>query len=242
MYGRKYKGNMHYVYETLDELTEAQGNVDIIQDWRTADLHDWVITDDGNYCQILRKSGIKKDRIGVILTVIGSFPIHKNTLMNSELRRYMHKVTSGSGTRDKRLIHRDKIFINRLLANPTMDPATIALNTYETNDRSLALIKIKHVLASKEGMEMMKKATTGALSTAGVTLVDVIKAVHSVTKDIDSTPKDKLVAAEKLLKLFDAYPDEAPKGKGLLPFPAGQGEISDADFEDAEQAKLSDGK
>ena len=67
----------HYLFDNLEEY-KAFGNSGVVKSsWRNGDEGDWVYTDDGYICQILKKSsvshpGYKKKRT-MIRTVCGSF-------------------------------------------------------------------------------------------------------------------------------------------------------------------------
>ena len=71
------KGKPHYLFDDLLEY-EAFGNEDeVVSTWRKGKEGDWVYTDDGFICQILKKSSVNhpgyKTPRTMIRTVCGSF-------------------------------------------------------------------------------------------------------------------------------------------------------------------------
>ena len=55
------KENRHYLYDNLGEFQAFVQDMAIVENWRDGEEGDWVLTDDGYVCQILRKSKIGKD-------------------------------------------------------------------------------------------------------------------------------------------------------------------------------------
>ena len=72
---KEIKNTKHYLYDNLKEFNIARNNVPVRHNWRHGEQGEWVFTDDGFVCQILRKSKIKKrDRsVTCIRTVCGTF-------------------------------------------------------------------------------------------------------------------------------------------------------------------------
>ena len=52
------KGNNHYLYDDITEYKALGPGQPIVGNWRHGDEGDWVETDDGYICQILKKSMI----------------------------------------------------------------------------------------------------------------------------------------------------------------------------------------
>ena len=71
------KGNPHYLFDSLEEYKAFGNDLEVKKSWRVCDEGDWVYTDDGYICQILKKSkvshpGYKTPRT-MIRTVCGSY-------------------------------------------------------------------------------------------------------------------------------------------------------------------------
>ena len=67
----------HYLYDNLDEFKAFGNTEDVVSNWRDCNEGDWVYTDDGYICQILKKSKVShpgyKTLRTMIRTVCGSF-------------------------------------------------------------------------------------------------------------------------------------------------------------------------
>ena len=72
---KEIKNTKHYLYDTKEEFTISYPDGVIRHNWRHGEEGEWVFTDDGFVCQILRKSKIKdKGRsVTCIRTVCGTF-------------------------------------------------------------------------------------------------------------------------------------------------------------------------
>ena len=70
------KETEHYIYDSEDEFRVHHPSVPVRHNWRHGDEGEWVFTDDGFVCQILRKTKISKevgDPKTCIRTVCGTF-------------------------------------------------------------------------------------------------------------------------------------------------------------------------
>ena len=52
------KGNPHYLFDDLQEYKAFGNDDEVISTWREGNEGDWVYTDDGYICQILKKSSV----------------------------------------------------------------------------------------------------------------------------------------------------------------------------------------
>ena len=51
---RKIKKVRHYVYDNIQEFNITNPDVEVSENWRTANEGDWVYSDDGRIIQLLR--------------------------------------------------------------------------------------------------------------------------------------------------------------------------------------------
>jgi hypothetical protein len=72
---KEIKNTKHYIYDSKDEFAIYSPDIPIRHNWRHGDEGEWVYTDDGFVCQILRKTKIKYTGKSVpcIRTVCGTF-------------------------------------------------------------------------------------------------------------------------------------------------------------------------
>ena len=72
---KEIKNTKHYLYDSKEEFAIERPSIPVRHNWRHGEEGEWVLTDDGFVCQILRKSKIKeRDRsVTCIRTVCGTF-------------------------------------------------------------------------------------------------------------------------------------------------------------------------
>jgi|TARA_R100000501_G_scaffold18101_1_gene36084 outer membrane PBP1 activator LpoA protein len=73
---KEIKNTKHYIYDNLDEFKVHRENIPVRHNWRHGEQGEWVFTDDGYVCQILRKLNISdKDNKKTICirTLCGTF-------------------------------------------------------------------------------------------------------------------------------------------------------------------------
>ena len=72
---KEIKNTKHYLYDSEKEFTISNPEGVIRHNWRHGEEGEWVFTDDGFVCQILRKSKIKENNRSVtcVRTVCGTF-------------------------------------------------------------------------------------------------------------------------------------------------------------------------
>ena len=72
---KQIKNTNHYLYDNIDEFLIQSPEGVVRHNWRHGDEGEWVYTDDGFVCQILKKSKIKQQNRSVtcVRTVCGTF-------------------------------------------------------------------------------------------------------------------------------------------------------------------------
>ena len=85
---RTIKDKEHIVYENIDELRQVMPDIKIYEDWRNAPLWSWVLTDDGQVCQIIDKGTLNNREY--IRTAIGMFACAPSQRMEGELRKNIY--------------------------------------------------------------------------------------------------------------------------------------------------------
>ena len=60
---KEIKGTKHYIYDNKDEFSIDHPDIPVRHNWRHGEEGEWVSTDDGFVCQILRKLNIKEKSV-----------------------------------------------------------------------------------------------------------------------------------------------------------------------------------
>ena len=82
----------HIVYADQADFRSTYPYTDLVKDWRESHEEDWILTDDGQVCQVLKRGVLRNNKAGktysnYIRTAIGSFVCRKNIKIEGELRK-----------------------------------------------------------------------------------------------------------------------------------------------------------
>ena len=203
---RHYKVNKinHTVFESMDEVPS---DLVVVQDWRMAEIGDWVEADDGCIVQILRKGNMirnkGKDRIrSYIGTCTGTFVCIPRTKMDTSRRRNIYSI-GGEMSADERISSRttlsknEVLFVQYLSSGLTAQDAYLRAfptnNPYYANTKSSSLIKTERVITA------MKKELEPIVDELGISPKYVLDGIKS---EADNGEKAD-VRLKALFKLSD---------------------------------------
>lgn len=82
------KDEEHVVYKNINELRQVMPKQKIYEDWRNAPLLSWILTDDGQVCQILDKGALNNRKY--IRTAIGMYNCAPSQRIEGELRENIY--------------------------------------------------------------------------------------------------------------------------------------------------------
>ena len=157
----KVKKINHIVY---DEIDEVPPQIKINKNWRTSNIHQWVLADDGGVLQVLRKGVMQKSKgkkraINYIGTCTGTYPCTKSAVLDTSRRK---NIYSFSGEYSQTLIEQrrkltsnEEIFVQYLASGIPMREAY--LRAFPTNDERYALSQAKTITKTERIKTAMKK-------------------------------------------------------------------------------------
>ena len=207
---RVYKVNSieHKVYDAGDQVPE---DIHILRDWRDGHVGDWVLADDECVIQILRRGnmyarqGTKKKR-EYIGTCTGTFPVNKNTKMDTSRRINIYSFGGGKKPEDI-LIERDKLSNSEQLfvlymAQHKLSPREAYLKAFDTNNPRYALQQSAKLIKTKRVVTAMKEELKPILQKSGVDEEYIIKRIKAEADTADK-PDTRLKALFKLSDIMD---------------------------------------
>ena len=62
MITRKINKINHPIYENIGEFKKYNPGVDVIKDWRDGTEGSWIVSDDGQVCQVLKRAELKASK------------------------------------------------------------------------------------------------------------------------------------------------------------------------------------
>ena len=206
---RAYKVNKieHIVFDELDEVPQ---NIDIADDWRSADVGDWVKADDGCYIQILRKGkmvvpkGREKTR-EYVGTCTGTFPVTSKVKFDTSRRLNIYSFGGSKSSADvlldrSELSKHEHLFVVYMASG--MAPQEAYIKAFPTNSPGYAKHKSAQLIKTKRIMTAMKEELKPVLEELGINETSILKNINTIAM---ASEKDetRLKALFKLSDIMD---------------------------------------
>ena len=210
---RKYEINK-IPYTVFDNIREVPPEIKnkIVDEWRTSEIGDWVISDDGSIMEVLRKGSMGrtrgKDRIRYnIGTCTGTYPCVKGAKFSSEKMKNIYSFGGKLSidyilNRDK-LTKKEEIFVSFLSTGMPMQEAY--LKAFPTNDEGYALSAAKILTSTERVITAMKKELEPVMKELGITPEYVLGTIKIMADDAerDDTRLKALMKLSDILDLED---------------------------------------
>lgn len=211
---RQYKvGKLtHPVYEDIDEVPN---NIRIIDNWRDAEVGDWVKADDGNVIQALRVNQVLNQGrypIKYIGTCTGTYLCRKKDKMDTERRENIYSFSSKSSSNtSKRIKDRDYLTANeaafaKLIANG-FSPEIAYKRAYGTENTKYAKMKSAVLVKQERIVSAVKEELDEVLKAEGIDLKYLIKGVKLEVENA-SKAGDRLRAMSMLWDAAEVIPKQ----------------------------------
>tara|TARA_R110000765_G_scaffold167256_2_gene272178 strand:- start:60 stop:803 length:744 start_codon:yes stop_codon:yes gene_type:complete len=201
-------------YIVYDSVNEIPPNIRsrIIDNWKTAEIGDWVTADDGAVMEVLRKGSMGrtkgKDRIRYnIGTCTGTYPCVKGAKFSSEKMKNIYSFGGRLSidyilSRDK-LTRKEEVFVGFLSTGMPMQEAY--LKAFPTNDEGYALSAAKILTSTERIITAMKKELEPVMEELGITPEYVLGTIKIMADDAerDDTRLKALMKLSDILDLED---------------------------------------
>ena len=206
---RVYKVNKveHIVFDELDEVPK---DIDIVSDWRSGKIGDWVQADDGCFIQILRKGKmvVPKGRNKVreyVGTCTGTFPVTSKVKMDTSRRLNIYSFGGNKSSADVLLDRtvlskHEHLFVGYIVSG--LSPQEAYMRAFPTNSPGYARQKSAQLVKTKRIMTAMKEELKPVLEELGINETSILKNINTIAM---SSEKDetKLKALFKLSDIMD---------------------------------------
>jgi len=207
------KEDRHYLYDNLEEFKALVPNTPVIEDWRKGSEGDWILTDDGCVCQILKMSKIGKKMC--IRTLCGTYNIENKSKILGE-KGIVDNIYSFSG---KHSFDTDKISTKQQLFAQYVAKGDNAIEAYKKSHpdaKSESYIKHRtsNLLKTESVQKMIKKEIQECLASEGVTPEWIIGKYKTVV-DVAERESDCLRALESLTKIAGMFDTQDTKSEQL---------------------------
>ena len=207
------KEHRHYLYDNLGEFQVFVENTAIVENWRDGEEGDWVLTDDGYVCQVLKLSKIGKKMC--LRTLCGTFNTDFKTEMLGE-DGIVDNIYSFSG---KHSFDTDKVSGRQQLFAQYVAKGVDAIEAYKkSHSDAKSESYIKHrtssLLKTESIQKMIDKKIQEVLASEGATPEYIIGGIKTIA-DIAESDSNKLRAFDTLAKMSGMYDTQDKKSEQL---------------------------
>tara|TARA_Y100001970_G_scaffold275884_1_gene377765 strand:+ start:2877 stop:3641 length:765 start_codon:yes stop_codon:yes gene_type:complete len=207
---RKIKNVEHMVYSNEEEFRQYCPDENLTRNWRDGTEGSWVMADDGQICQVLRRGELRNSQsTGVcnnyIRTAIGSFICRDNIEMAGKLRKNMYSFGSDDVSLYQQKIHRKKPTRREFLfAKYVAQGDGIAeafMKAYPTNNEKYADYQGKILLSTERIKGLIREEVDKVLHEAEITPLYLLERMKEVVDNEGSQDKDKIQAIKTLMQI-----------------------------------------
>lgn len=242
MWCKLIRGVEHCVYEP-DEFGQKFPDVYVHTLWRGASPGDWVLSDDGNVVQILKKYKANRSipdkyvKYYILRTCVADFYTNPGSFMDTDPSQHMHK---GSFAKRKDLTDvperktcspQEKSFVEYVFRGKTIfDAYNMA---YDTQSTVYSKKRAKHLFACERIQKLMQDKVKSAAEKLGITEEYVLQQLKDIVTNEEG--QVKLGALRELKDVLDMSPEKRLK---VLP---GRMNFKGAEIDSAEFELISNG-
>jgi len=207
------KEDRHYLYDNSEEFKAFVQNTPIVEDWRDGTQGDWVLTDDGYVCQILRLSKIGKRMC--IRTLCGIYAIDGSVQMIGD-NGIVDNIYSFSG---KHSFDTDKVSAKQYLFAQYVAKGDNSIDAYkkahpDAKSESYIKHRTSSLLKTESVQKMIKKEIQECLASEGVSPEWIIGKYKTIA-DVADRESDSLRALESLSKIAGLFDTQDTKSEQL---------------------------
>jgi len=209
------KGKPHYLFDDLLEYKAFGNDEEVISSWRKGREGDWVYTDDGFICQILKKSSVNhpgyKTPRTMIRTVCGSFICEQKSHTILGDNGIVENIYTFSGNskavksyvKDRKMNNREFLFARYVVSGSK--PTSAYKKAYpEAKNENYIKRKSKILLQKKEIRTMVDEEIQSILNGEGVTPEWIIAKYKDII-DLSESDSNKLRSLESLTKIAGLF-------------------------------------
>jgi hypothetical protein len=218
---KEIKNTKHYLYDSQEELHIASPGVPVRHNWRHGQEGEWVFTDDGFVCKILKILNIAKSdnkTVPCVRTVCGTFlakDIKKEMLGANGIAENIYTF-SGKNTSQKEFNERGRTSRELLFARYVasgVDAVSAYKRVYsEAKSKTYIKKRTDRLLKTETIQKMVKQEIREILDSEGVTPEWIIERYKTIA-DMAESDTAKLRSLESLTKIAGLFSTEDTKSE-----------------------------
>ena len=218
---KEIKNKKHYLYDNKEEFVITLPDIPLRHNWRYGEEGEWVFTDDGFVCQILRKLDIAKENgksVPCVRTVCGTFltnDMKKEMLGNDGIAENIYTF-SGTNAGKERFNNRQRNSRELLFARYVaggIDVIQAYKRAYpEAKSKRYIKQRTDSLLKTETIQNMVKREIREILDSEGVTPEWIIERYKTIA-DMAESDTAKLRSLESLSKIAGLFTTDEKKSE-----------------------------
>ena len=203
------RGVEHHLYENVAEFREYHPNIGLVENWRHSNKGNWILSDDGQVCQVLHlgvlKKSDRKKETTFIRTIIGSFVCSDNVKMEGPMRTNMHTFSSEGKSpsvrrRERKNATNSEFLFAKYVAKGE-DVVEAYMKSFPTNNEKYAQSQAKMLLKTSRVKNLIREEIDKYLEEAEITPRYLLEEMRELIDKKDSSDRDKISAITTLMKI-----------------------------------------
>ena len=210
MISRKINKVDHPIYESIEEFKKYNPNIDVVDNWRSSVEGNWIVSDDGQVCQVLKRGKIKNSKKSnltkeYIRIPLGTFLCKDNIMIEGEPRENLYSFGLANKRawnhiiEKKELTHREFLFAQMVAKGENVVDSF--LKAYPTNNRRYAEGQAKVLMKAKRIQTLIREEIDKVLTKADITPLYLLEQMKHIVDNGKSQDKDKIQAIKTLMQI-----------------------------------------
>ena len=203
------KGVTHYLFESIEEFRDKYVTLPLVRDWRHSNKEDWVLTDDGQVCQVLHLGVLKKDdrkkETTFIRTIMGSFVCSPSVVMKGDMKTNMYTFSTAGESPSVRKKNRkhttDKEFLFGKYVAKGDDVVEAYMKAFPSKNENYAKSQAKLLLKTDRVKKLIREEIDKHLNDAEITPQYILEEMRNIIDKGGSSDRDKITAITTLMKI-----------------------------------------
>jgi len=208
MITRKINKVNHPIYSSVEEFRRDNPDTELMDNWREGTEGCWVVSDDGQVCQVLKRGTMQKSKnvqVHYVRVPLGTFVCKDHLTMEGEPRKnlysfgladksaYAHKVEKKNTTQ------REFLFAQYVAKGEDVVDAFV--KAFPTNNRVYAEGQAKILMKAQRIQRMIREEIDKVLSDAEITPLYLLEQMRNIVDRSESQDRDKIQAIKTLMQI-----------------------------------------
>ncbi|MFC1535744.1 hypothetical protein ACFL4H_00090 [Candidatus Neomarinimicrobiota bacterium] len=210
----------HYIYDSVEEFHTVHPNIAPRKNWRTGNEGEWVITDEGGVCQLLRvikainHPGDSKNYTfakGYVRCVTGTYLNNDDVKMLNDIPENIYTFGRNTpqwnvGRNKKSFTKKERIFTAKVMMG--IEPKEAVKTTYETQNDYQAKLKAGVLLKKERIMSEINNGVQDVLEDLKIDDRYILQGYKDFFEDETIDPNVRIRALNRLTELKGIMPEK----------------------------------